>query len=89
MMFWLWVGVTGVATAAGYLWTRNFVRRRLRYVEAVKKPVAPLIAGAAAAAIAWPIAGLLPVVTTASALLLGAGVGAGVASGRKEPVSGE
>jgi hypothetical protein len=85
MMFWLWVGVTGVATAAGYLWTRTFVRRRLRYVDAIKKPAAPVIAGAVAAAIAVPIAGLLPVVTTASALLLGAGVGAGVASGRKEP----
>ena len=84
MMFWLWVGLPGVATAAGYLWTRDFVRRRLRFVTAVRKPAAPIIAGLAAAAVAVPIAGLLPVVTTATGLLVGAGVAAGVANGRKD-----
>ncbi|HXF96179.1 MAG TPA: hypothetical protein VNI61_08780 [Gemmatimonadales bacterium] len=82
-MFWLWLGLTGVATGAAYLWTRNFVRRRLRYVDAVRRPAAPVLAGVAAAAVAVPIAGLLPVVTTATGLLVGAGVGAGVATGRR------
>lgn len=88
MMFWLWVGVTGVATAAAYWWTRDFVRRRLRFVPAVRRPAAPIIAGIAAAAVAVPIAGFLPVVTVATGLLLGAGVAAGVANGRKDDTVG-
>jgi hypothetical protein len=86
-MVWLWVGLTGVATGVAYVWTKGFVRRRLRFVDAVRSPLAPVIAGAAAAAVAAPIAGLLPVVTAVSGLLIGAGVGAGVANGRKEPAS--
>ncbi|MGH7699142.1 MAG: hypothetical protein ACREMJ_01265 [Gemmatimonadales bacterium] len=84
MMFWLWVGLTGAATAAGYWWTRRFVRRRLRFVDAVQKPAAPVVAGLAAAALAVPVAGLLPVVTTATGVLFGAGVAAGVVTGRKD-----
>lgn len=84
-MFWLWVGLTGLASGVAYGWTKSFVRRRLRYVDAVRQPLAPVLAGVAAAALAVPIAGLLPVVTAASGLLIGAGVGAGVANGRKLP----
>lgn len=84
MMFWLSVGMTGVATLAAYWWTRDFVRRRLRFVPAVRKPAAPIIAGLAAAAFAVPIASLLPLVPAATGLLLGAGVAAGVANGRKD-----
>lgn len=83
-MFWLWLGLTGVATAAGYWWTRSFVRRRLRFVDAVQKPAAPVVAGLAAAALAVPAAALLPVVTTASGVLFGAAVAAGVVTGRKD-----
>ena len=86
-MFWLWIGLTGVATGVAYTWTKGFVRRRLRFVDAIRKPLAPVVAGVVAAALAVPIAGLLPVVTAASGLLIGAGVGAGVANGRKEPAS--
>jgi len=86
-MFWLWVGLTGVATGVAYVWTKGFVRRRLRFVDAVQRPLAPVVAGVVAAALAVPIAGLLPVVTAASGVLIGAGVGAGVANGRKESPS--
>ena len=88
-MFWLWIGLTGVATGVAYVWTKGFVRRRLRFVDAVRKPLAPVVAGVVAAAFAVPIAGLLPVVTVASGLLIGAGVGAGVANGRTEPPSND
>ena len=40
--------VTAAALVGGFVVSRDFVRRRLRYVDAVKKPSAPLIAGAAA-----------------------------------------
>ena len=70
------------ALAGGFTSARSFVRRRLRFVDAVQKPAAPLIAGVAATAVALPVA-LLPVVTVATAVAFGVGVGAGVASGRR------
>lgn len=79
----LWLVVTGAATGAGYLWTKGFVRRRLRFVNAVQKPAAPVLAGVAAAALAAGPVALLPVVGAGTAILFGAGVAAGVASGRK------
>ena len=83
----LWLIATGLAAGFGYLATRNFVRRRLRYVDSVKSPAAPVIAGAAAALLVAPVA-LLPIVTIGSAIVFGAGVAAGVASGRKDSADG-
>jgi hypothetical protein len=73
--------VTAAALVGGFVVARDFVRRRLRYVDAVRRPSAPLIAGVAAAAVALPVA-LLPVVTIGTAIALGVGVAGGVASGR-------
>jgi hypothetical protein len=69
-----------VAGVGGYLLSRSFVRRRLRFVDAVQSPMAPLIAGAAAFLLAWPLT-LLPVVTMSLAVLFGLGCGLGTASG--------
>ena len=81
----LWLGVTAAALIGGYVLSRNFVRRRLRYVDAIQKPSAPLIAGATAAAVlALPFAAL-PIVTVGTALAFGVGVASGVASGRSGP----
>ena len=71
------------ALAGGFTSARSFVRRRLRFVDAVQRPAAPLIAGVAATAVALPVA-LLPVVTVATAVAFGVGVGAGVANGRRD-----
>jgi hypothetical protein len=76
--------VTAAALVGGFVVSRDFVRRRLRYVDAVKSPAAPLIAGAVAAAIALPVT-LLPIVTVWTAAALGVGVAGGVASGRNAP----
>lgn len=74
---------TGAATALGYLKSRDFVQRRLTYVEAVHRTGAPLLAGVLAAAVAIPAVWVLPLVGTGTALLFGAGVGAGVAAGAR------
>jgi hypothetical protein len=71
------------ALGGGFIFTRDFVRRRLRYVDAVRRPAAPLIAGAIATAIALPVAAL-PIVTVGTAIAFGVGVAGGVASGRKD-----
>ncbi|OLD05563.1 MAG: hypothetical protein AUI99_01305 [Gemmatimonadetes bacterium 13_1_40CM_3_69_22] len=76
--------VGGAALGGGFVAARNFVRRRLRYVDAVQRPAAPVVAGLAATAIALPVA-LLPVVTVATAVAFGVGVASGVASGRRQP----
>jgi hypothetical protein len=75
---------TIAATVLGYLQSRSFVRRRLAYVDAVHNAAAPLIAGAAAFVLAIPVVGLLPLIGGGTALLFGAGVGAGVAAGARD-----
>jgi hypothetical protein len=78
----LLVGIA--ALGGGFVWTREFVRRRLRFVDAVRRPSAPVVAGLAAAAVALPFAAL-PIITVGTAVALGVGVAGGVASGRKAP----
>lgn len=76
--------VTVAITAFGYLASRSFVRRRLAYVDAVHRGMAPLLAGLAAALAATPVTWLLPLVGGGTALLFGAGVGFGVVVGARE-----
>ncbi len=66
-----------------YAQTRNFVMRRLRYVDAVQNVLAPVVAGIGAAVITWPIFALLPLVGVGTALSVGFAVGAGVAAGAR------
>jgi hypothetical protein len=76
--------IGAAALGAGFVATRSFVRRRLRYVDAVRKPAAPLIAGLAATAVALPVAAL-PILTVWTAAAFGVGVAGGVVSGRRTP----
>ena len=76
------------AGLAGFVLARNFVCRRLRFVDAVHSPVAPLVAEAAAALVAWP-AVLLPLVTLTTAVVFGIGTGLGTASGARALRNGE
>ncbi|HUL03612.1 MAG TPA: hypothetical protein VLV16_10330 [Gemmatimonadales bacterium] len=79
-MIGLLIGVS--ALAGGFAASRQVVRTRLRFVDAVDRPVAPLVAGVAAAALALPFAAL-PVVTIGTAAAFGMGVAGGVVSGRR------
>jgi len=76
--------IGAAALGGGFVWTREFVRRRLRFVDAVRRPAAPVVAGIAAAAVALPFAAL-PIITIGTAVALGVGVAGGVASGRNAP----
>jgi hypothetical protein len=80
----LWLAVSAAALIGGFVVSRGFVRRRLRYVDAMQKPSAPVIAGAAAALLALPVT-ILPIVTIGTAVAFGIGVAGGVASGRSGP----
>ena len=83
-MFLLTLAAAIAASAFGYLQSRRFVRRRLAYVDAVHNSVAPVLAGAAAFAVALPVVGILPLIGAGTALLFGAGVGAGVSAGSRD-----
>jgi len=74
------LAITGAVFAFGF--ARGFVRRRLRFVDAIRSPFVPLIAGAGAALIAWPFT-LLPLITGLTAAMVGIGAGLGTASGIK------
>lgn len=71
--------VTGIL---GYVVARNFVRNRLRFVDGIHSPWAPLTAGILAFAFAWPIA-LLPLVSVGPAMLFGLGTALGTAKGAR------
>ncbi len=68
----------------GYTQSRRFVSSRLRYVDFINNPIIPILAGGAAAVVALPIVGLLPLVSVGTALTFGLSVGMGVAAGRSE-----
>jgi hypothetical protein len=80
--------VAGVAAGFGYLKSRDFVARRLRYVDGVRSPMAPIIAGTVAAAAAVPVVALLPVIGTTTAVLFGAAVGVGTHMGVRKIAEG-
>lgn len=80
------LGTVAAVTAAGfgYLQSRGFVARRLRYVDQAQTPAAPVIAGVAATALAAPVVFLLPVVGAGTAVLFGLSVAFGTRSGIKQ-----
>lgn len=74
-----------VVAIAGHRWTRRFTRRRLRYTQVAQRPgISGIVAGIAVSLLAVPVMGILPLLGTGTALLLGAGVGTGVALGARE-----
>lgn len=75
--------ITVVAMGGGYLMTRDFVRRRLRFVDAVQAPWWPFAVAAVVAVVAWPFA-LLPLVTKTTAALTAIAAGLGASSGAKD-----
>jgi hypothetical protein len=83
------IGIAGAVSVYGHLKSRKFVRRRLRYTSMVEKPGLGIAAGVVAAVLVAPIAGILPLIGTGTALLFGAGVGTGVSMGAKEAREGD
>ncbi|MGQ0713587.1 MAG: hypothetical protein ACT4PJ_07620 [Gemmatimonadaceae bacterium] len=73
-----------VVSAAAFIQSRLYVRRRLQFVDAVQSPAAPVVAGSLAAAIALPVVWIVPFVGVGSALMFGAAVGFGVARGARD-----
>ena len=71
---------TTMLAIAGYVISRDFVRRRLRFVDAIRSPIAPVVAGILAFMLAWPLS-LLPIISVTPAVVLGFACAFGTASG--------
>ena len=69
----------------GYFKSRKFVRERLRFVDAVQRPAAPVVAGVATGLAAGLAVFFLPLVGGATIpILAGLGIGVGVSHGAKD-----
>lgn len=80
--------VTAVVGIGAFAISREFVCQRLRFVDAIRHPLAPWVAGAGVLLVAQPIAWLLPLVTGTTAVVAGVAVGLGTSSGVKALKSG-
>lgn len=76
--------IAAVAGGVSHLKTRDYTRRRLRFTPVGANPaLSGVAAGVGTALITAPLLGLLPVVGTTTALVLGVGVGTGVLLGAR------
>ncbi|HZI27910.1 MAG TPA: hypothetical protein VFD64_07120 [Gemmatimonadaceae bacterium] len=78
----LGLAISMAVAILGYSRARAFVSERLRYVDAVNHPLAPLMAGAGAFFVGALVAAFLPIVGVGTALTFGLAVGLGVSAGR-------
>lgn len=78
------IGIAAAAAAglAGYVTSKDFTAKKLRFVDAAHRPGAALIAGGVAAALTLPF-WFLPAVGAGTAVVLGAGVALGVKSAQR------
>lgn len=76
--------VAGFVGVYGHLKSRKFVGQRLRYTSIVEKPALGLWAGVGATVLAAPLVAVLPFVGVGTAIVIGAGIGTGVALGVKD-----
>lgn len=81
------MGVAGAAGLVGHVKSKNWVSRKLRYTKIVERPAAALgLASGGATAVAVGALGVLPFVAVPvlPAVIVGLGVGTGVAVGVKK-----
>jgi hypothetical protein len=76
--------------AAGFAFreARSFVRRKLRFVDAVQSPFAAIGAGIGTALVVGLLAPIIPFVSAGTALSIGLAVGMGVSTGAKDAKNG-
>lgn len=76
--------LTFAVVAAAYVYSRRFVRERLRFVDAAQRGTAPWIAAAGALVVGAVAALVLPFVGPGSAVCFALAVGLGVAAGARD-----
>ena len=76
------IAITATAGVFAFGFARGFVRRRLRFVDAVRSPGIPVLAAVVAGLLVLPLT-LLPLITGVTAAVVGLGAGLGTRSGVK------
>jgi hypothetical protein len=76
------IAVTATAGVFAFGFARGFVRRRLRFVDAVRSPGIPVLAAVVAGLLVLPLT-LLPLISGVTAAVVGLGAGLGTRSGVK------
>ena len=76
------LAIAGTAGIFSFGFARGFVRRRLRFVDAVRSPGIPVLAAVVAGLVVLPLT-LLPLITGLTACVVGLGAGLGTRSGVK------
>ncbi len=79
--------IAGAAGVFGHMKSKDFVRRKLRYTKVAEKPATGV--GVATGAVTTIAVAALPVITFLPAVLVGVGVGTGVAMGIKQARRGD
>jgi hypothetical protein len=85
------IGLVVTAGAALFAFgsVREYVRNRLRYVDAVRNPIAPWLVWFVATVVLTPIVAILPLVHFATAVIVGGAAALGTSSGVKALKRGE
>ena len=84
MIEFLFLAAAGAGMGVSYVKVRDFVRDRLRFVDAAQKRSAPWFAGIATTLAMSPVVALLPVVGGGTAIVFGIVVGTAVRKGQRD-----
>lgn len=79
--------ITVVLAGLAFRSARNFVRRKLRFVDAVQSPFAAILSGIGAAILVG-LCTFIPFIGAGTALSVGLAVGMGVSTGAKDARNG-
>lgn len=84
MIEFLFLAAAGAGMGISYMKVRDFVRDRLRFVDAAQRPSAPWLAGIGTTLAVSPVVAVLPILGAGTAVVFGIVVGTAVRKGQKE-----
>ncbi|MEE8486966.1 MAG: hypothetical protein V3S56_02265 [Gemmatimonadota bacterium] len=84
MITFVFLAAAGAGMGISYIKIRDFVRERLRFVDAAQRRSTPWVAGIVAAMVAAPLVAFLPVLGGGTAIVFGIVTGTAVRSGQKQ-----
>lgn len=84
MITFVFLAAAGAGMGISYIKIRDFVRERLRFVDAAQRRSTPWVAGIVAAMVAALLVAFLPVLGGGTAIVFGIVTGTAVRSGQKQ-----
>lgn len=84
MIAFMFMAAAGAGMAISYIKVRDFVRNRLRFVDAAQRRSTPWLAGIGATLALSPLLPFIPVLGGGTAIVFGIVVGTAVRNGQRE-----